>query len=60
MINRIFFVFLVFSGLSIRGCKESQKQVARLPKIVFIYLDDLGYGDVSAYYLLLYKWWCMK
>jgi arylsulfatase A-like enzyme len=45
---------LIFTFIFAIGCKNQQeKEVAKKtnekPNIVIIYLDDLGYGDISAY-----------
>lgn len=48
----IFFAVIIL----LSACKNKEKEVvapveneARLPNIIFIYADDLGYGDTSAY-----------
>ena len=41
-------LFGVSSMALIGGC-QSHKQPPQLPNVVIIYMDDLGYGDMSAY-----------
>tara|TARA_R110002126_G_scaffold72364_1_gene180919 strand:+ start:103915 stop:105462 length:1548 start_codon:yes stop_codon:yes gene_type:complete len=44
--------FLLFLSLAISfSCKKETKNIEtpKQPNIIFIYADDLGYGDVSAY-----------
>ena len=43
--KRIFFVLaLTFLVFNVNGQKND-----RLPNIIIIYIDDMGYGDVSPY-----------
>ena len=43
------FIVTIFFGITtIYGCQIKNHPVKR-PNIILIYLDDLGYGDVSAY-----------
>lgn len=46
-----FFIFLIFSACSnkVEQAQEQPPSEDNKPNIVIIYLDDLGYGDVSAY-----------
>ena len=48
--NIFFFVFFLFA-FSLAACKQQQVQeeasTERLPNIIYIVADDLGYGDVS-------------
>ena len=44
-----FFLLLIICGCSSGTVTEESKIPSELPNIVVIYMDDLGYGDVSAY-----------
>ncbi|TNF45103.1 MAG: arylsulfatase, partial [Bacteroidetes bacterium] len=48
-----FFGFALLSVILLFGCQNAQKKNIttneRLPNIIVIYADDLGYGDVGAY-----------
>ncbi len=46
---RIFFVVLTFLSISCKINTKSGKTDIEKPNVVLIYIDDLGYGDVSCY-----------
>lgn len=51
-LNPFVWLFGLFAALLIQSCGKTtvqEEQPEKKPNIVFIYLDDLGYGDVSAY-----------
>lgn len=49
-INTLWIVYIVILFSSCKTSKTvSQSSTTKSPNIVFIYLDDLGYGDVSSY-----------
>jgi len=50
-----YFILFLISFFTLNGCSLKKKNIEepnatskQLPNIVFIYLDDLGYGDMSA------------
>ncbi len=43
-----FLLFIVFYSCQ-TGTKNKQEKNENLPNIVIVYMDDLGYGDMSAY-----------
>ncbi|WP_075349659.1 sulfatase family protein [Algoriphagus marinus] len=48
-LNVLILSILTVISVSCQGPKESETAEEKKPNIVLIYLDDLGYGDVSAY-----------
>ncbi|SHG14473.1 Arylsulfatase A [Flavobacterium fluvii] len=48
--KKISFLFYSFSLLLIVSCTPKQEnESAKKPNVIFIYVDDLGYGDLSCY-----------
>ena len=41
-------LLLSFGGLATLGCTTLAEQATDKPNIIFIFADDMGYGDVSA------------
>lgn len=42
-------IFLFVSACGNRSNTKEQKEEKRLPNVILIYIDDLGYGDLSCY-----------
>jgi arylsulfatase A len=42
-------LLVVFVGLVVLSCTRPQSSTDRLPNIVYILADDLGYGDIAAF-----------
>jgi len=42
-------IFSLVTLLFLASCAENKKQEQKKPNIIFIYVDDLGFGDVSCY-----------
>jgi len=51
MKNRVIpLLITLLLGFSFCNCSRvSEKETQKLPNIIIIYADDLGYGDVGAY-----------
>ncbi|UOY08054.1 sulfatase-like hydrolase/transferase [Muricauda sp. SCSIO 64092] len=45
---RIFLSYLFLASF-VLGCSQAEKERPMPPNVVFIFLDDLGYGDLSCY-----------
>ena len=53
MIKKVFKITLIVLLIPILLCQcnthSSSKEEAEKPNVIFIYADDLGYGDVTCY-----------
>lgn len=49
MNKNLILIIVIIGWISGCGLKESNNKNEKLPNVVLIYTDDLGYGDISAY-----------
>ncbi len=49
MRNKLLVLFVIISGGILASCTPGAKEAERIPNILFILADDMGYGDLSSY-----------